>query len=421
MAFGSRRFQSAPAADRSLEVNKPAVKACLRQGRRQVAYQRGAGAALGDGAFRGVVGGIEIEIRHVADQPVRPALGGEAGLLARHEFKRAMGAEVEDGIGREVLAQVAVEGRESMGRREALLEQQPHRVTFVAKGRLDADQNIAEALAQHMDRRAIGLLAAGGWTPLRLDFVQMRFTPHMLISVNAMHHIGIRAEAFGIALEDTRLKLVDGGGNFDVIAIRFHGGQRVEQRLEHGQEGRRANCTRVWREVEQHDRNLAVVLRCLPQCHLPGDAGGKHCGAFGMHLHAALALVGNRAATEHDTTRRPVEFGDGDHHGGLDRVQSALGVFPFLESLEFDGLCRQIGYVQLDQHVLGGARVIVGGSTHQREAGERHQGINGGLLILHEEALDGGPLVEAGGEGRDHLEATRFEGGDHPVIMRRVA
>jgi hypothetical protein len=102
-------------------------------------------------------------------------------------------------------------------------------------------------------------------------------------------------------------------------------------------------------------------------------------------------------------------------------VQPALGVFPFLEGLEFDRLCRQIGNVQLDQHVLGGARVIVGRATHQGEAGERHQCINDGLLILHEEALDCGPLVESGGEGRDHLEPTRFEGGDHAVIMRRVA
>jgi hypothetical protein len=113
----------------------------------------------------------------------------------------------------------------------------------------------------------------------------------MLIGGNAMHHIGIRAEAFGITLEDARLQLFNGGRDFDVIAVRLHGGQRVEQRFEHGQEGRGANGPCIGWEVEQHDRNLAVVLRRLPQCHLPGNAGGKHRGSLGMHPHAALTLV----------------------------------------------------------------------------------------------------------------------------------
>jgi hypothetical protein len=50
-----------------------------------------------------------------------------------------VGAEVEDGVGGEVLSKVAVEGGEGVGRREAVLEEEPHRVALVAEGGLDAD------------------------------------------------------------------------------------------------------------------------------------------------------------------------------------------------------------------------------------------------------------------------------------------
>ena len=55
-------------------------------------------------------------------------------------------------VGAKILAQITIEGGESMGRREAALEQQPHRVAFVAEGRLQRDQHIAEALADNEQR-----------------------------------------------------------------------------------------------------------------------------------------------------------------------------------------------------------------------------------------------------------------------------
>ena len=35
-----------------------------------------------------------------------------------------------------------------MGGREPALEQQPHRIAFIAEGRLDADEDVAELRAQ---------------------------------------------------------------------------------------------------------------------------------------------------------------------------------------------------------------------------------------------------------------------------------
>ena len=140
-----------------------------------------------------------------------------------------------------------------------------------------------------------------------------------------------------------------------------------------------------------------------------------------MNPHAALALVGHRTAAEHHAAGRAIELRNGDHHGGLDRVQAALGVFPLLQRLEFDGLGGEIGHIEARQHVLGGARIIVGGAAHQREARQRDQRVDCWLAVLHEKALDRRALVEARGEGGDHFQPARLEGGDHAIIMRGVA
>ena len=85
-----------------------------------------------------------------------------------------MGAEVQRRVGREVVAQVPVEGGEGVGRGEALLEQEPHRVALVAEGRLDADEDIAEALAEDLDRGPVCLVATGSGPPLAFDLGEMR-------------------------------------------------------------------------------------------------------------------------------------------------------------------------------------------------------------------------------------------------------
>ena len=75
---------------------------------------------------------------------------------------------MQDGMRTEILAQPAVERRECMRRREAFLEQQPHRIAFVAEGRLHADEHIAELLAEHEYRASIGLDACPVRVPIAL-------------------------------------------------------------------------------------------------------------------------------------------------------------------------------------------------------------------------------------------------------------
>ena len=80
----------------------------------------------------------------------------------------------------------------------------------------------------------------------------------------------------------------------------------------------------------------------------------------------------------------------------------------------------EIGHVEPRQHLLGGARVVVGGAADEREAGERDDGVDQRASVLDEELLDRRSRVEAGGEGGDDSEAARFERGDHAVVMAQL-
>ena len=77
-----------------------------------------------------------------------------------------------------------------MSRCKAFFKQQAHRVALIAKGRLNADENIAKLFAKHMDRPTVGLLLAGCRAPLLFNRTQPLFAPHVVISGNAMKHIG---------------------------------------------------------------------------------------------------------------------------------------------------------------------------------------------------------------------------------------
>ena len=157
-----------------------------------------------------------------------------------------MRAEMQHRMGAEILAEVAVEGREGMGGREVALEEQPHRVAFVTEGRLDADKHIAEALAQHMDVAAVALLPAGGRAPLRLDLRQMGLAPHVVVGRDAAMDIGVRPEALGIALENAIAQRIHGGRHLDRVAIALQGLQGIEQQLEDAEESRRAGAAARW-------------------------------------------------------------------------------------------------------------------------------------------------------------------------------
>ena len=121
-----------------------------------------------------------------------------------------MHAEVQQHVGAEVLREPAVEGGEGMGRREAALEQQPHRVALVAEGGLQADEDVAELRAEHEDAAAVGLVPAGRRAPLRLDLAQVRLARDDGVGGDVGRDVRRLAELAGVAAEHRGAQGLDG-------------------------------------------------------------------------------------------------------------------------------------------------------------------------------------------------------------------
>ena len=127
-----------------------------------------------------------------------------------------------------------------------------------------------------------------------------------------------------------------------------------------------------------------------------------------------------RSPAKHDRSRRPVEFGNGDHHGRLNRRKSAVGTLPFLDRLKFERLRGDIRHVELAQHFRGAVRIVVGRAADERESGQRHQRVDRRAAASLEIGFDGGARVEAARERRDRPEPARLQFRDHCVVMRSV-
>ena len=92
-----------------------------------------------------------------------------------------------------------------------------------------------------------------------------------------------------------------------------------------------------------------------------------------------------------------------------------------LQRLELHRLGCDVRHIDAREHLFRRAGIIVGGSADQREAGERHHGVDAGAAVLHQEGLDRRTGIKAARENRNDLQPLRLEGGDHAVVMRRVA
>ena len=153
-------------------------------------------------------------------------------------------------------------------------------------------------------------------------------------------HIAIGTVLRGIALEHSLAQVIDAGRQFDLIALRLHGPEGIEQRLKNRQVGGAADIARIGRKVEHHNRHLALGLLTFPQRHQLADPCGEHDRALGAGAHVlrvvsrgesagvVAAGAGNPhragATAEHNRAGRAVEFGNGHHDGAFDRQQSAL-------------------------------------------------------------------------------------------------
>ncbi len=344
-------------------------------------------------------------------------------MLAGHELQRAVGAEVQHGVSAEILAQPAVERSEGVGRREALLEQQAHRVALVAEGGLHADEGVAEALAEHEKVAAVALVPARCCTPLPLDLAEPALLPHVPVRGDARRHVGVGAEAGRVAAGDPLAQGVGALGNLYVVARSAERAKRIVERRENREVGGGAGAARVRREVEQHDRDLARGARGAAERHELGDTGGEGRGTLRVRRHLAPPLAGCRfrPAAERHRPDRAVQLRDGDHHGGLDRGEAARVGLPLLQGLELDGMGGDVRHVEGGENLLGGARVVVGRAADEREAGERDHGVHCRASIAHEVARDRRAGVEAAGKGGEDAQVPRLQRRDDAVVVPGVA
>ncbi len=432
------RRQRTPALDRGLEIGEALVDARAGEGGGEIAHQRRTRTALGEHAFRRVVRGVEIDIRQIADHPVRPALRGQAGLLAGHEFKAAMRAKVQHGVGLEVLAQPAIERGESVARGEAPLEQQPHRIAFDADRGLDAYEHIAKLRAEDLNRAAVRLQLTGRRAPRSLDVLEPGLARHDGVGHDPRVDIGLGAIARRIANQDRRAQRIDAFRHFDGVAFARQPLERGVERFEHAEELRGASRAGIGREIEQHDRNAALRCRRAGQIDLLHYARGERFGAFGaaFHLpHACNAGSGKRAAigaagaglaaavrtaAENHRLDGPIKLGNRDHHRRFQRQQPLRVRAPGLKCLEFHRMRGDIGPVKLGEDRLGRCRIVVGRAADKAEARQVHHGIDRALAVLHEQRLDRRPPIKTAGKGRDHAQAPGLHRRDHAVIMARI-
>ena len=103
-----RIFRNLVVFELFMELRDRAVAVGLHERGGQVADHRRVTAALRDLRLADVVDDVQVVVRHLADQHVRPVVAGKRHLLPRGEFEAAVGAEVHHRVRLEAVAQVEV-------------------------------------------------------------------------------------------------------------------------------------------------------------------------------------------------------------------------------------------------------------------------------------------------------------------------
>ena len=201
--------------------------------------------------------------------------------------------------GPEVFAQPAVERRESVRGCEALLEQQAHRVAFVAERRLHADEDVAEAFAIDEEAELPSLCCLPGAGPHCASISFRCFSRRTWSSASDAHmHVGMGTQACAalplmILLAQRHRRSLGHGRR---CSPRVHRAQRVEQRLEHRQECGRARVAGVRREVEDDGGDLALGARPTgadrPAC--PTRAASRSARSMQLCMSCCIGLIAHR-------------------------------------------------------------------------------------------------------------------------------
>ena len=393
-------------------------------GRRgQVADGFGIAPTLGDGGFRWVVGGVVVEVRQGADQRVGVAGLAHAHLLTGHELQGAVGAEVQHRVSTPDLLEIGVVGGEAVVGAGAAGVQQPHRVTLVAKGGLNADEDVAEVATEDQQVGAVAVQVAGGLAPVLLEALRVGREAFVFLNAHPVGDGQLRCTLEGLGVLEDRLHQLLGvaGQTADVVALGAHLFHHAVDGAEDVQVGRGADVALVGGEAEDGDCQLLVTAGLDPQ-------GGPTDGPFGNGIHPVLQGVGLAggviAAGEHDRLDCAVELGDGDLKGHLNRVQTQVALFPLLSGLEDQGQRHHVGAIELleDLNCLG--VVLASRAADQGEAGQGDHAIHEGLVGVQrviEEGIDRLGEVQAAAEDGDDCGAPELQFLDDGDVVGLIA
>ena len=325
--------QVPPARQAVFQVDQTLIQSSLRQRRRQMGDRHRVRPPLCQRCLGGVVGRVKIDIRHLADQPIRPIAPAKTCLLARHELQRAMHPEMQQDIGLPCIAQPVVELEKRMGRGKAALEQQAHRVALIAEGRLQAHEHIAKLAAQHKDAAAIRLHLAGGGAPDGFNLCQRFGGFHDGIGIDKGRDIRGLAIAGRIARQNGGAQVIHRGGRVHRVTFGSHAVQGVMQTFEHAEIGGRSSRSRIRRKAEQHDPDLLFGIARTAQLAQTQGLFGKNLDPFkaGRHrlaINRAFAGMGAAVAALQPMTPRKdrrigraINFRQSDQHGGFNRAK----------------------------------------------------------------------------------------------------
>ena len=138
---------------------------------------------------------------------------------------------------------------------------------------------------------------------------------------------------------------------------------------------------------------------------------------------AARASHAGRAGTASENHRAggAVEFWNRHHDGALDGQQSPVGGAPLGQGLELHRMRCHVRDIEFCQDLLGGPGVVVSRSTDQGEAGKGHHGVHHNPPVVHEVGVNRRARIQARRKRRNDAQAACFQGGNHSVIVVRVA
>src|SRR5215203_6525943 len=132
-------------------------------------YHGGVRPPLGLGAFARIVDDERVEERHVTQGGVRCARGREAQRLPWEPLQGPVFAEVDYGVGAELLDDPPVGSEVVVRRREVRVVVDGDGVLPEPSGRLDADEDVPEGEAGDYDLPAVHIKFARRRPPMVLD------------------------------------------------------------------------------------------------------------------------------------------------------------------------------------------------------------------------------------------------------------